>query len=427
MFRLSLPSFTEWAVALAVFVYLSSMVLVPGAYGFAPAILLILSLVCFRAGAVRQVLESGDWKFLAALVSYALFAIALMLWHGDSLSTFDRPSRFIVAALILTFLLRVRLSPLTVFSGAAVGGVATGLFSAYQVIAGGVGRVTSFDNAIYFGNGSLVLALVAFCGFIYSLQEKRWSRLWTLLFAAGFSGALLGVIFSGTRGGWLAVPVIFLLAVWTYRRFVFRHPGVLGASVAALILFGVAVVSLDVVTKRVDVAFDQAEAYFEEGKVDTSVGLRLEMWRAGWLLFTEHPLAGVGDDQFDQALRSLVEQGRVDEGILTFRHLHNQFVDHAAKGGILAVLSLLLVLLVPMRLFASYLNSGHPLIAACALMGTAFTLSFTIFCLTQGMFSRNIGIMMYVIVPLLAWTMIRQADSGSSRRWPEPDSGTGVR
>jgi hypothetical protein len=43
-----------------------------------------------------------------------------------------------------------------------------------------------------------------------------------------------------------------------------------------------------------------------------------------------------------------------------------------------------------------------------ALMGAGFILIFMVFCLTQGMFSRNIGVMMYIIVPLLAWTLIRQ-------------------
>ncbi|MFW5825829.1 MAG: hypothetical protein ACOCVV_12805, partial [Marinobacter sp.] len=160
------PPFMEWAVALTIFLYLGAMVLVPGAYGVVPAVLLLLSLAGFRPRAVGRVFEKDDWKFVLALVSFPLMATLLIVWHGDSLSTFDRPSRFIAAAIILTLLIRVRLSPLVVFCGAAAGGVATGGYSVYQTIVGGVGRVTSFDNAIYFGNGSVVLSLVAFCWFV---------------------------------------------------------------------------------------------------------------------------------------------------------------------------------------------------------------------------------------------------------------------
>ena len=411
MSKTVVPSLLEWGVALSVFSYLCFMVLVPEIYGVVPGFLLLLSLVFFRYRSVVRVLGRDDWRFVLPFLSYVIVAIGLIVWHGDDVSSFDRPSRFLGAVLILTLLLRVRLSPLVVFAGGAIGGLAVGLYSAYEVLIGDVGRVTSFDNAIYFGNGALVLALVTFCGLTCSLHGKHWSLSWIVLLVTGFSGAMLGGILSGTRGGWLAVPLIFLLAVWTYRRYVFKHPRALVASTSVMLLLGVAFFSLNIVENRIGQAVEQTESYFEDGHVYSSVGLRLEMWRAGWMLFVENPVAGVGEDRFDSALNSLVDEGRVNQAILTFRHLHNQFVDHAAKGGVLAVLALLAVFLGPMKLFAPYMRSDVPVVAASALMGMGFTLAFMVFCLTQGMFSRNIGVMMYVIVPMLAWTMIRQTES----------------
>lgn len=149
------------------------------------------------------------------------------------------------------------------------------------------------------------------------------------------------------------------------------------------------------------------------------------MWKAGALMFSAHPVTGVGESQFHSELQSLVADGKIDGGLLTFRHLHNQFVDHAAKGGLLALAALLLVFVVPVMLFWRYLSSTEPTIKACAFAGVAFTLSFVVFCLTQGMFSRNLGgVMMYVILPpLFLWAIIRQseaedADGQSSALFP---------
>lgn len=416
MLKLSFRSFLEWMIALSVLLYLGSMVMVPDLYNVAPAILLLMSLVVFRFSKVVHALDSKDWWLLSIFTGYFLCFVVLVLWHGDDASSLDRPSRFLAAAIILTLLLRVRFVPLAMYSGAAIGGIGAGGFALYQAFVNGASRVTSFDNPIYFGYGALILAIVAFCGLVYGIHGRTLRLRWIVLFASGVAGALFALLLSGTRGGWLAVPVAFLVFVWAYRHFILGHPRVLALSLGMLVVFLGTALSLDSVSERVDVAVEQARDYFEEDEYKhTSVGARLEMWHAGWLMFSERPLFGVGDDNFDHALRALVDDGQVDEKILTFRHLHNQFVDHAAKGGSVALFALLIVFLGPIVLFWRYMASDDPSVRANAAMGVTFVLTFMVFSFTQGMFSRNIGVMMYVIVPLLAWTIIRQAEAGTTR------------
>ncbi len=406
----SARSVLEWAVGALLILYLGLLVLVPDVYNLAPALLFLLSLVCFRRDRVVDVLERQDHWFLLAFVGYFLIYVVLNLWHREDAGNYDRPSRFLGAALILTLLLRVKLQPLVILSGAAVGGVVTGFYALYQAFGNGVGRVTTYDNAIYFGNGSMVLALVAFCGLLYTLLDRSISFRWTALYTLGCVSAGLAVMLSGTRGGWIAVPPIFFLFVWTYRRYARTHRMIMAASVGALAVFCVAALSLDIVTARVDVAMEEARGYFEDERIDTSVGLRLEMWKAGWLLFSENPVMGVGEGNFDEALSALVAAGSVDEGVLVFRHLHNQLVDNAAKGGVLAVLALVLAFLVPLRLFWQRLQSADPVIQVNALLGASFIIAFMVFSLTQGMLSRNVGVMMYILVPIMAWALIRQRE-----------------
>jgi O-antigen ligase len=423
--KLSFRSLLEWVIALLVFLYLGSMVLLPDLYNVAPAFLLLISLVGFRYGKVVHALGSKDGFFISIFTGYFLCFVALFLWHGDGASSLDRPSRFFAAAVILTFLLRTRFVPLAMFAGAAIGGIGAGGFAIYQAFVNGASRVTSFDNPIYFGYGALALALVSFCGLVYGLHGRTLRRPWLVLFAFGAAGALLALLLSGTRGGWLALPIPVLVFAWAYRRYILGRPRVLMAFLGVLVIFFGTALSLDSVWKRVDVAVEETHEYFEMDEYKhTSVGARLEMWYAGWLMFSEHPLLGVGDDSFHPALQSLVDEGRVDGKILTFRHFHNQFVDHAAKGGLLALLALLTVLLGPTILFWRYMSSDAPLIRASATLGVSFTLTFLVFNFTQGMFSRNIGVMMYVIVPLLAWTIIRQAEAGDRKTVSGSSGGT---
>lgn len=397
----------------AVFFYLATLAIIPDVYGYAPALLLLAALGFWRTSEIAKCMDRWDKLFASGFVAYGVVYMVLILWHQDDVSSFDRPSRFLAAAIILTMLLRVPVSARAVFSGAALGAVSSGLFAIYEVFVSGVARVSSFDNAIYFGNGALVLALISLAGLFAEMQQRGRHAGFVALCACGTACGVAALLLSGTRGGWLALPVIVLVGFWAYRRELNRRLEFLAVALIVVAILGVAAANTKIVSERVDVAMSEARSFFSGSRTDTSVGLRLEMWKAGAMLFTDNPIAGVGEKKFHAELEGLVESGLLDSGILTFRHLHNQFVDHAAKGGVLAVSALLMIFGIPLVLFWRYLYSTEPTIKACAFAGVAFTQSFVVFCFTQGMFSRNLGVMMYVILPLFLWAIIRQVEGNA--------------
>ncbi|WP_323751838.1 O-antigen ligase family protein [Marinobacter sp.] len=410
MFRADNFSILSRFVGFAIFFYLATLAIVPDVYGYAPALMLLAALGYWRTSEIVKSLDRRDRLFVFGYLAYGLVFVVLVVLHKDDLSGLDRPSRFVAAAIILTMLLRISVSARLVFTGAALGGICSGLFAGHEVWVSDVSRVASFDNAIYFGNGALILALISLGGGLSELQKRPSHVGFIVLYSSGMIGGIAGLLLSGTRGGWLAVPVITLVGLWTYRRTLARRPKMLAVSLIVIIALGVAAVNMKVVSDRGGAAVSEVQLYFSGDRINSSVGLRLEMWKAGAILFANHPVVGVGEKRFHTELEQLVDSGLVGSGILTFRHLHNQFLDHAAKGGILAVFALLLVFGIPMALFWRYLKSTDPEIKACAFVGVTFTLSFVVFCLTQGMFSRNIGVMMYVIVPLFLWALIRQVE-----------------
>ncbi|MEN2291940.1 O-antigen ligase family protein, partial [Enterococcus faecalis] len=107
---------------------------------------------------------------------------------------------------------------------------------------------------------------------------------------AGGAG-LYASYLSQSRGGWIAIPVLLLIAVATLRHVAWKK------RVTALLVFfallAAVCVSSSVVRARFDQAVSDLRAY-QAGKTNTSIGIRFQLWKAAALMLTRHPLAGVG-------------------------------------------------------------------------------------------------------------------------------------
>ena len=80
-----------------------------------------------------------------------------------------------------------------------------------------------------------------------------------------------------------------------------------------------------------------------------SVLQRLELWKAGWKVFLEHPLFGVGTgDVYDVHQKMLREMQSPLEG--KNLHIHNQYITWLASFGIFGLVLLVLLFLRPLRM-----------------------------------------------------------------------------
>ena len=110
LFNPSVSSAFSRCVEIAVFFYLATLAIVPDVYGYAPALLLLAALVTLRVSEIARNTDRKDWLFISGFLGYGAVFLLLIPLHQDSISSFDRPSRFVAAAIILTMLLRVRIS-----------------------------------------------------------------------------------------------------------------------------------------------------------------------------------------------------------------------------------------------------------------------------------------------------------------------------
>ena len=134
-------------------------------------------------------------------------------------------------------------------------------------------------------------------------------------------------------------------------------------------------------------------ALYQEGKADTSIGARFEMWRFAWQEGSRYPLFGAGTAQ----LNADKDAWCAAADLAAFGHLHNEFLDAFARRGLLGLAVLFFLLVWPLFLFR---RTGHdsPDAAALRLAGRAQVLLYSGFSLTQAaLFSHNSGFLFFAL------------------------------
>jgi O-antigen ligase len=353
---------------------------------------------------------------IAGFAGYFLVSLGRLVFDVRDLGVLDGPSRFLLALACIAFVAWYR-PPLRWFwAGLCVGSVAVGLLALAQRFLFGMTRAEGFTHhPISFGDMALALGLMAFC----AAAHYRRTRLFLLpLLALGC--CLLASLLSGSRGGWVALLFVALPLV-RYSRAISRRLVVYGAALAVLLLAGAFAFPATGVAERVALAGQELSRYFTLGDATTSIGIRLELWKASWLMFTDHPLLGVGRDQFSQALLDLAAQGRIQGGpALEFGSSHNDALYFLATGGVLDFTCLLLIYLGPLFYFVAVLERPAADGVVCpkpaAVAGLLLVLSFIAFGLTDVMFWLMAPTVFYaVMVCVLIGFCIAQQDANDEQ------------
>lgn len=399
------PPVLSGIVFLVVGSYLSLYGLVPRAYSIGPAILLLLSVFCLRLSDLQ-----GFRGFSLRWVSIALCLYCFVQWlilaiHGEDVSEFDLAFRYIAAAFVLVFVSKYPVSGTTVFTFCAVGAVISGGYALYQIEVLHSYRVDTFDNAIHYGNGSMALALICLCGLLSGL-EKRISIHLAVGLALGFVAGMYASLASGSRGVWIAFPILVSVLMALYWRRIPATKKAAGGIIVATVLGAVTLFQFDTIESRVNNGITEYSDYFQLGRNSTSVGLRLDMWKAGVIAFKENPFIGVGPAGVDRTVKRLVDEQIIHPNTASFRHLHSQYIDILARQGLVGIVFYVFligsILYSFKRIFSDnrISASGHALAAA----GIVFVIQHLVLSITLSTLERSIGIMMFLfmIVFLLA-------------------------
>jgi len=379
-------------IGMMVLLMLALSVTIHKASGVAAFIMLIISMLGLAVTDKTAKLESWErWWIGSTLFFFGLILLDVLRGYGD-ISVLDSPSRLILAIPVFLYVRRVGINLNYLLVGAAIGAVLAGGYAWYQHMQLGMGMAMGITSHIYFGQIALILTLFA----LFALIESKDNR---LKIAYGVTVIIGGyaVLASGSRGGWIALPTILVLLmgynVWqiSLRRRIYAVMIVVLVALAAY-----QTPSLPV-GNRVDAAVDNFMAYFEEGRVQTSTGYRLEMWKAAWMMAEDTHFMGVGEDGYNDAVKKLIDEGRVHQTLDYFNAPHSQYFNALSEQGVIGLISLLMMMLVPLKVLMERAKQPDDQ-CVLSILGAVTIIGYLDFMLTQETLERQLMVLIYAFV-----------------------------
>jgi O-antigen ligase len=302
--------------------------------------------------------------------------------------------------------------------GFVAGALAAGAWAGYATVTPTAwtmpGRLGNhFTNPIPFGDTALLLGFLA----VASLSRTSMpSPAEVGIKVIALLGGVYASFLSGSRGGWIAIPLLVWAALAGRR--VLRRARARLAVLALLVACIVALAAMPTVRDRVE-ALNTDLQLLNEGDGLTSTGMRLELWRASLHLWLTHPVLGVGRGSLQGALDGLAAQGLTSRAIVN-PHAHNDFFSVLAEMGVIGVGALALLYAGAWTYFWRERHCADPDTATAAWLGLSLTGATILFGLSIDVLTLVMNTAFYALTAttLLAWMEARRRECARARPLP---------
>ncbi|MDR5899522.1 O-antigen ligase family protein [Halomonas vilamensis] len=351
----------------------------------------------------------GDGPLLALLLGVGVVEMAVGAWHSTLMQALPLAGAAWLAALAFVMIRAVPPNPSAWWVGLALSGLGVGGWAAWQKWGVGLTRATGHPplHSIFFGNLALLVAVLCLAGLGWAWQQRSTRFFWVMLLLGGAIGGGLASALSGTRGGWLALPLIIWVFYYAYARLWRALWRWLALSMVIAVVVAMYVTPYSGVEKRVEKAVTEINGYIA-GTDYGSVGARLEMYRGAFWLIGERPLVGYGHQGFHPAMQRLEAQGVLSPELGNYWHAHNDLLDAWVRKGLPGFLMTLGLYLMPIWLFFSGLRAKSAIQRAYAVAGMLLPIAFMSFGLSYSFFAYPAGIAVYASWLIFIWVHVSE-------------------
>ncbi|WP_245977709.1 O-antigen ligase family protein [Kushneria sinocarnis] len=357
----------------------------------------------------RPQTDREDRLIIGVLVAFFAINALEAGWDGQGVSGLDLPIRFVLAIPALMFLMKYPPRHGWLWSGLALGAMASGSWAGWQKLVEENERARGFTHVIQYGDLNMLMGVMCLAGLGWACTRTR-ARCWMAFLAVGACMGIFGSLMSGSRGGWIGFPIILWVIYRTYRQHIPRRWALtMGVTLLTAMITAYAVPSLGI-QHRVNAAFSNVTAFHEQGDTHTSLGARFAMWETAIRLIPQKPLAGYGLHGYEQARDRLIDEGVASPVIGNYSHVHNEYLDAWLKRGIPGLVLLLALYLVPLKLFTKRLAREDLKLRALALAGVLLPINYMDFGLSQVFMAHNSGVMMYSFWLVVLWASVRSRE-----------------
>lgn len=375
----------ERAAGILLLTYPTLMFSVKGGMNVAFLLMLLLALTVLvaRPGGIGAIAWQRDWTIhAAAMAGLSTAILASQIYHQTyAAHPHDAASRYWLAIPVFLLLYRLRPNVISVvqyaFPVAAIAG-----FLLSRDMSNSIGRtgagITTLD-VIHFGDFELMLGIMSLFSINWFGRDKLPLHILKMSgFIAGFAASLA----SGSRGGWLAIPVFMAIFVYCKMGRITPRIVVLFAIGSTLIVTLLYSFNTTVHQRVHDFAMDVAAN--NQDHQDSSTGARWQLYKAAVDVSLHHPIFGVGPEGFAAEMKQMMEAGKITPHAagLGRAEVHNDILSKAAGMGLFGLIAILAIYIVPLRLFWQSTKSASAQIKQTGVIGTTFVSGFFIFGLT---------------------------------------------
>nr|WP_240147975.1 O-antigen ligase family protein [Luteibacter yeojuensis] len=242
----------------------------------------------------------------------------------------------------------------------------------------------------------LVLSLIAVAQALRAELSRGERLLHGFCAIIGLYGALL----TQSRGPLLAfLPAFAIVVLFQSRRSGRWREGLLllalgigAAIVAASTLHGEMLARFAAVTEEMST--------YSEQDATGAVRERLEMWRTANMAIAEHPLAGVGLNQFGDYARARIAEGKVNATVERYDHPHSEYLEWAVTGGLPGLAVLVLLFGGALLFFGRHALNPDNAVAMPATAGLSTVCMYALCGLTDNVFYRAMPHSLYFFLTL---------------------------
>ncbi|WP_181316595.1 O-antigen ligase family protein [Photobacterium leiognathi] len=296
------------------------------------------SLIVFKIDIIKENLHKN--YFLWSVITFAIYAIIAKLTYGFNSNEFR--ALLCASLVLLTFpaelLTRKKIIVLTLLAS-----ICTLFYSIYNHIYLGLERSALQINAVPY---STICAGIAICSFSLFLTSKNYKeKLFNIIPLLLLSSS---IIILETRGVWLSFSLtIFILLLLNLVKISLKK------KLISLIFLIIITIPFSFIFKTdIEQRIQQTSIEInkiESGDLNTSIGLRLQMWALAPEMIKGDELLGTGENQV-MKFNSLYKEGYISKSLYNFHpsHYHNQYIDNTIKGGFIGLLLLLILLSTPL-------------------------------------------------------------------------------
>jgi len=232
-----------------------------------------------------------------------------------------------------------------------------------------------FSDPLAFGQIILALGFMS----LSTISFSSWTIKETLIKLWSLFGFLVGMylsIRSGSRTGWLAIPIVILLILIVKLNWKISKSTPLGLAISIFTCFAL-YQSSSMIQQRIDLAVYEIVSYPWHGGLapDTSVGLRITFQRLGWFYFSQSPIYGWGNAGYTiikDAPDVVSYSSQFARDFVYTALFHNELMTNMVRYGLFGILSYITAVIVPLILFLKNINSENQIVKQSALLGSCF-------------------------------------------------------